>query len=151
MYKTGYAYREASSEGATYIGLLALVYEALAADLLRAGQALLERRVQARCDASNHALLLLGHVETWAEELNDPTLAESLATFYGFLRKRILELQSSVESADFEKLSNLVLEVRSAWQKKNQQITSFNAEVRADTTLEASQYQENQHRTTWSA
>ena len=65
--------------------------------------------------------LLLGHLETWAEEIDDAALAKSLGEFYGFLRLRIIRLQSTGSRAEFERLSSLVLEVRSTWQQKDQQ------------------------------
>ena len=121
MYQSGSAYREASLEGATHIEALTLVYEAIAADLLKAGHALQGGRIQERCDASNHALFLLGHLETWTEDLHDAALSESLRAFYGFLRGRIVGLQSKGSRADFEKLSGVVMEVKSTWEKKGQQ------------------------------
>ena len=121
MYPSNLAYRQASLEGATQIELIILVYEALAADLLRAGQAVSQSRIQERCEASNHALSLLGHLESWTGDLDDAVLAKSLGTLYSYLRKQIVVLQVGGKQDQFEALSSVVLEVRSTWQEKARQ------------------------------
>ena len=116
------AYRTASASGATHIGLLLLVYDALASDLQRAAEALAQRDIAARCRHSNHASLLLGHLEQWCTLLDDATLATSLKSFYGHLRAQMLRLQLSGSSEEFSALAKLVAETRAVWQLKEQQV-----------------------------
>ena len=112
------AYREAASGGATQIGLLVLVYDALSKDLQQAGLAVQCNDIPRRCKASNHALALLGHLDSWITYLDDPRLVLSLRHFYDFLRRRIVELQDHGTEEDFQALSTFVVETRAAWQQK---------------------------------
>ena len=115
-------YRQMAGEGATYIGLLLVVYDTLAEDLRRAGQAVERREIAARCDATNHALLLLGHLESWTASLDDGVLAASLLQFYGYLRTQALRLQVTTDPADFYELARLVGETRACWQKRENEL-----------------------------
>lgn len=112
-----------SGEGATYIGLLLVVYDTMAEDLRRAGQAVERADIQARCDATNHALLLLGHLESWVASLDDPTLQTSLLQFYSYLRSQAMHLQISSHAGGFFELARLVGETRAAWQTRESQQT----------------------------
>lgn len=116
-------YRQMAGEGATYIGLLLVVYDTLAEDLRRAGQAVERGEITPRCDASNHALLLLGHLESWTVSLEDATLAASLLQFYGYLRAQTLRLQTATDAAEFYTLARLVGETRACWQQRESQLT----------------------------
>ena len=114
-----------AGEGATYIGLLLVVYDTLAEDLRRAGQAVENADIQARCDATNHALLLLGHLESWTASLDDATLQASLLQFYRYLRVQAMLLQTATEPAGFYELARLVGETRATWQKRESQQMSI--------------------------
>ncbi len=111
-------YRQMSGEGATYIGLLLVVYDTLAEDLRRAGQAVERADIGARCDATNHAFLLLGHLESWVASLDDTTLQTSLLQFYSYLRSQAMLLQTATRPDGFCELARLVGETRAAWQKR---------------------------------
>lgn len=113
-----------AGEGATYIGLLLVVYDTLAEDLRRAGQAAERTDIQARCVATNHALLLLGHLESWTASLDDVTLQTSLLQFYGYLRAQAMCLQTASHPDGFYNLARLVGETRAVWQKRESQQAS---------------------------
>lgn len=117
-------YRQMAGEGATYIGLLLVVYDTLAEDLRQAGQAADRGDIAARCNASNHALTLLGHVESWAASLDDATLTSSLLQFYGYLRSQTLHLQTAKGGTEFYELARLVGETRACWQKRENQLAA---------------------------
>ena len=127
------AYRSAAASGATHIGLLMLVYDALAVDLLGIGEAIQRGDVQERCRKSNHAFLLLAHLESWIQLLDDPRLATSLQHFYGHLRASIVHLQSSRDRNDCDHLAKQVCETRAVWQKREQDMLS-NRGASGDTT-----------------
>ena len=111
-------YRHAAAEGATYIGLVLVVYDALAEDLRRAGEAVNRNDIAARCNASNHALLLLGHLESWTGSIDDPTLQSSLTQFYAYVRAQTLTIQAQPQAERFHELARLIGETRAAWQQK---------------------------------
>jgi flagellin-specific chaperone FliS len=112
------AYRSSATEGATYIDIVLACYDALAEDIRLAGKSSATGDVAARCRHSDHALLLIGHLESWLSLLDDSELAGSLASFYCYLRAEIIRLQLSAELSNFIDLALMVCETRAAWQKK---------------------------------
>ena len=115
-------YQSASADGATQIGLLSIVYAAMAEDLRSAGRAVQAGDIAARCRASNHALALLGHVESWQLDSSDGRLSASLSAFYQSVRQQILFLQINGASPAFEALSETLLSLRATWQVKEQEL-----------------------------
>ena len=113
------AYQTAAASGAiTQADLLQLVYRHLAQDLLRAGNATRRNEVEARCNASKHALLLLGHLEGWINLIEEAEVEESLQAFYKMIRSSLLHLQSFPDVNGFEQLAQYVLDISAAWQTK---------------------------------
>ena len=116
------AYRQAAASGATQVGLLIVVYDAFTEDLRRVGDCVRIQDVAGRCRFSTHALLLLGHLESWIDNVGDARLASALSQFYGFLRARIAELQRKAEGQEVDALADIVLGTRAAWQHKEQML-----------------------------
>lgn len=114
------AYQMAAADGATHAGMVVLVYDGIAKDLIHAARAVRENSIERRCAASEHALLLIGHLEQWIEAMDDPHLAEALRGFYAMVRTRIVQMQAIAEAAGFEDLAQLVFDTRAAWQAKEQ-------------------------------
>lgn len=111
-------YRTHAAEGSTHADLLIAVYDALAEDLRRVAAAVAHEDIAARCNVSNRALLLLGHLDSWVEFLGEPALQQSLTQFYSYLRSEILRLQTTTSPEPFRALALQVSETRAAWQKK---------------------------------
>lgn len=132
------AYQLASAEGATQIGVLILVYDAIAADLIRAGHAVAQNNIEERCSRSKHALLLIGHLENWVHEFEDAQLSTSLLSFYTMLRSRILKLQAAPDASAFSDLASIVSETRATWQTKEQQLVMSASKVTASPSAHSS-------------
>ncbi len=143
-------YRRIAGEGATYIGLLLVVYDTLAADLRRAAQAAESGNISARCEASNHAFLLLGHLDSWTDSLDDPILQESLRKFYAYVRTQAMLLQGNPHAEAFYELARLVGETRAAWQKRETQ-RALGTQAAANTILPVADELEQPLRQSWSA
>ena len=111
------AYRSSATEGASHIDILLACYDAMAEDIRFAGKFSAQGDVVSRCRHSERALLLIGHLESWVALLDDSQLAESLTSFYEYLRAEILQLQSSSELDEFMGLALLVCQTSAAWQK----------------------------------
>ncbi len=116
------AYRTATADSTTQLGLLIEVYDAIASDLRSAELASLQNDIAARCGHCNHAFALLGHIESWVDLLDEPTLATSLKSFYAMLRTRMLQLQQRNNEQGFKQLAELVTETRAVWQRKQQML-----------------------------
>ena len=118
------AYRMSSVEGATHLDVLLACYDALAEDIRLAGEAAGVGDFTARCRYSQHALLVLGQLQNWVPLLENEILGGSLSGFYEYLRKKLLCLQSCVESHQFSDLAMSVCETRAVWQKKKSLLLS---------------------------
>lgn len=118
MTKSVRAYRTSATEGASHIDILLACYDALAEDIRLAGKSSSTGDIAARCRHSEHALLLIGHLESWLSLLDDAELSGSVGSFYSYLRAEILRLQFSPEPRKFTDLAFVVCETRASWQKK---------------------------------
>ncbi len=112
------AYRDSATGCGTHIDVLLVCYDALAADLRSAETAAVGQDILGRCRHSNHALLLLGHLEGWLSLLDDETLQQTLERFYQYLRTELLRLQVAAEPSSYTMLAMRVCEARAAWQRK---------------------------------
>jgi len=118
MTRSVLAYRSSATEGATHIDILLACYDALAEDIRLAGKSAVVGEVAARCRYSDHALLLIGHLQSWVSLLHDSELEANLVSFYSYLRTEILRLQFCMEPDKFIDLALVVGETRATWQKK---------------------------------
>ncbi len=151
MFRSETYYRRAAGEGATYIGLLLVVYDTIAGDLRRAGLAADRGDIAGRCEATNHALLLLGHLESWAESVEDVTLRTSLGQFYGYLRAQAVAFQASTSGDGFAELARLVEETRAVWQQKEMMQVRQAPQVGLGDVVGAAEEGEGRRRMNWSA
>jgi flagellar biosynthetic protein FliS len=116
------AYQLAAASGATQAGILQLVYTHLAQDLLTAAEAIKQGDIPKRCVASKHAFRLLGHLESWSEEVQDDRLAQSLRTFYAMVRTVLITQQAQLDPSKLEECAQLVLATRAAWRTKEESV-----------------------------
>ena len=128
---TNEAYRSAAASGATHIGLLLLVYDALAGDMKKAQEACIRGDVAGRCRASNHAFDLFAHLESWTAYLDDRKLATGLNEFYAVLRRLLIEAQVTTRPQDFEALADMICSTRAVWQAKENSMRAELAQQRA--------------------
>ncbi len=144
-------YRQVAAEGATYIGLLTVVLDSLAEDLRLAGLAATRRDIPARCSASNHAFLLLGHLESWAVEMDEPSLKTSLLSFYSYIRATLLELQLGASEQRFFELVTHVTLLRATWQQKEKAFLQSSRQIQEDGFSKLKVQELTRSPTTWSA
>jgi len=119
LYDTGLSYRRTAIEGASPIGLVIALYDTLWGNLRRAAEALRAHDIEVRCNELNHAMLVLGQLESWVAPENGGELAASLNQFYRYLRAKTMEASATRSAKTLEDLMDLVLHVRSAWQQKD--------------------------------
>ena len=123
--ETQLAYRRSAAEGASPIGLVILLYDTLAGDLRRAAAAAARQDIPVRCKESNHALLVLGHLDSWLSPTVRDALTVSLREFYAYLRGQILYSQRSGSHADLNAAAQLVLETRAVWQRQEETLNAI--------------------------
>lgn len=115
--QTELSYRKSAIEGASSIGLIIALFDTLAGDLRRAAAAIRKHDIEKRCKELDHASLVLGQLESWVDAEKGGESAQSLVQFYGYLRAQMMEASVSQSAAVLDAQIEMVLHVRSAWQK----------------------------------
>jgi flagellar protein FliS len=115
--QTQLSYRKSAIEGASSIGLIIVLFDTLAGDLRRAAAAIRKNDIENRCKELNHAALVLGQLESWIDINNGGESAQMLSRFYAYLRARIMEAAITKSATLLETQIDMILQVRSAWQK----------------------------------
>jgi flagellar protein FliS len=111
------SYQRAAIEGASSIGLMIVLFDTLTGDLRRAADALRKNDIEERCRELNHAALVLGQLENWLDLANGGEGAQTLSRFYAYLRAKMMEAAVHRSAAMLEKQIEMILHVRTAWQK----------------------------------
>lgn len=109
-------YRNCSVGGASTIGLMIALLDALVRDLRRAADAIHRDDIEGRCRELDHALLVIGQLESWADVKNGGEPARRLSVFYRYLRVKLMEASIRQSGSLLEALMETVLHVRSKWQ-----------------------------------
>jgi flagellar secretion chaperone FliS len=115
--QTGLSYRKSAIEGASSIGLIIALFDTLAGDLRRAAAAIRKNDIEKRCKELDHASLVLGQLESWVDLEKGGDSAQALGQFYGHLRAQMMEASVSQSAAVLDTQIDMILHVRSAWQK----------------------------------
>ncbi len=115
--QTELSYRKSAIEGASSIGLIIALFDTLAGDLRRAAAAIRKGDIEKRCKELDHASLVLGQLESWVDREKGGDSAQTLAQFYGYLRAQMMEASVSQSAAVLDAQIEMILHVRSAWQK----------------------------------
>lgn len=117
MGKTELCYRKSAIEGASPIGLMIALLDALICDFRRAGDAFRKNDIETRCKELNHALLILGRLESWLDLKNGGEPAQNLSRFYAYLRAKMMEASVKKSAAVLDAQIETIVHVRSAWQQ----------------------------------
>ena len=115
--QTGLSYRKSAIEGASSIGLIIVLFDSLAGNLRWAAAAIRKDDIEKRCRELNHAALVLGQLESWIDMSQGGESAQMLARFYAYLRAKMMEAAVSKSASLLETQIDMILHVRSAWQK----------------------------------
>lgn len=109
-------YRNCSISGASPIGLLLALFDRLAADMGRAATAIRSNDIEGRCREINHALIIVGQLESWVDKEKGGESARQLASYYVYLRAKMMEASAKLSAEILESLIESILHVRSSWQ-----------------------------------
>ena len=115
--ETELSYRRSAIEGASTIGLMIALFDTLVGDLRRAAFALRKNDIETRCRELNHATLVLGQLNEWVDPVNGGESAQTLSRFYAYLRAKMMEAAVTQSAKVLETQIEMILHVRSAWQK----------------------------------
>jgi flagellar protein FliS len=117
MSTTELSYRKSAIEGASPIGLMIALLDALVCDFRRAANAIRKNDIETRCKELDHALLVLGRLETWVDMKNGGEPAQNLSRFYAYLRAKMIEASIKKSAAVLDAQIETIVHVRSAWQQ----------------------------------
>ena len=115
--ETSLSYRKSAIEGASSIGLMIALFDTLAGDLRRAAAALRKNDIEARSRELNHAMLVIGQLESWLDLNNGGESALTLSRFYAYLRAKMMEAAVAKSAGILDAQIEMILHVRSAWQQ----------------------------------
>jgi flagellar secretion chaperone FliS len=109
------SYREAAVEGASPVRLVALLYEQALEDLRRARAAMDRGDIEARTREINHAIKVIGHLQSSLDMNQGGEVARNLERFYDSVRAALVEAQFKQSATALEhQISHLTL-VHEAW------------------------------------
>ena len=109
------AYRENDVRGATAVRLVVLLYEQLVQDLRQALQAIEQNEIELRTKRINHAILVIGHLQSPLDFANGGKVAQDLDHFYNVLRQNLVQVQFHPSPAELSQQITDLLTVREAW------------------------------------
>jgi len=108
-------YRENDVRGATAVRLVVLLYEQLVQDLRQALQAIEQNDIEVRTKRINHAILVIGHLQSPLDFANGGKVAQDLDHFYNALRQNLVQVQFHPSQAELSQQITDLLAVREAW------------------------------------
>jgi len=109
------AYRENAVRGASPARLVVLLYDQLVYDLSQAFQALEQNDIELRTKQINHAILVVGHLQSPLDFAKGGKVAKDLDHFYNLLRQSLVQVQFLPSKAGFCQLITDLVAVREAW------------------------------------
>jgi|SRR5579863_2558756 flagellar secretion chaperone FliS len=109
------SYREAAVRGATPVRLVVLLYEQAIEDLRRARVAFDQGEIETRTARINHAIVVIGHLQSSLDLEQGGDVARNLERFYIMLRAALVETQFRQSTFQLDQQISLLMQVHEAW------------------------------------
>jgi flagellar protein FliS len=109
------SYREAAVQGSSPVRLVIQLYEQAIDDLRRARAALDRGDIEARTRHLNHAILVLGHLQSSLDRERGVAVAQNLDRFYDVVRAALVEAQVRQSAVAIEQQIALLMQVHKCW------------------------------------
>jgi flagellar protein FliS len=109
------SYREAAVQGASPVELVVRLYEQMIADLRQAANAIEQNAIELRTNRINHAILVIGFLQSQLDFAEGGKVARDLDHFYDTLRRNLVQVQFNPSKLGLAQLITDVLAVREAW------------------------------------
>jgi flagellar protein FliS len=108
-------YRENEVRGASPVRLVVLLYQQMIQDLTQAARAIEQNDIPLRTKRINHAILVIGHLQSPLDFANGGKVAQDLDHFYNVLRQNLVQVQFHPSQAGLSQQITDLLAVREAW------------------------------------
>jgi flagellar secretion chaperone FliS len=108
-------YREGTVAGASPVELVIRLYEQIVDDLRQAARALDQKNIELRTAKINHAILVIGYLESQLDLAGGGVAAENLRNFYRALRANLVQAQFRQSKKILDQQITDLLAVREAW------------------------------------
>ena len=109
------SYREGTVRGASPVELVVRLHEQMIEDLRQAGVAIERGDIERRTRCINHAILIVGHLQSSLDFANGDKVTRDLDHFYNVLRHNLIHVQFHPSKQGLAQLTTDLLAVRSAW------------------------------------
>lgn len=121
------AYRENDVRGSSPVRLVVLLYDQVIQDLTKAAQALEQNEIELRTKYINHAILVIGHLQSPLDFARGGKVAEVLDNFYNVLRQALVHVQFNPSKSEIGKRIAELQSLREAWTEVDRAETSLAA------------------------
>jgi flagellar secretion chaperone FliS len=109
------SYREIAIRGAGPVRLVVLLYEQMIEDLRQAVQAIERDEIELRTNKINHAISVIGYLQSSLNKEAGGKVALHLESFYDQLRANLAQAQFSVSQRILKQQITDLLTLREAW------------------------------------
>jgi flagellar protein FliS len=109
------SYREGTVWGASPVDLVVRLYERMIEDLRQVALAIEQNDIRRRTKHINHAILVVGHLQSPLDFANGGKVAKDLDHFYNTLRQNLVQVQFFPSQRGVAQLITDLLTVREAW------------------------------------
>src|SRR5436305_1678033 len=101
--------------GASAVRLVVLLYEQIIQDLTQAAQAIEQNDIELRTRCINHAILVVGYLQSPLDFGKGGKVAKYLDQFYNVLRQNLMQVLFFPSKTGVNQLITYALAVREAW------------------------------------
>jgi flagellar protein FliS len=108
-------YREAAVRGARPVLLVVLLYEQMIEDLRQAVQAIEKNKIELRTNKINHAIFVIGNLQSSLNKQAGRQVALNLERFYQQLRFNLIQAQIHASPAILSQQITDLMSLREAW------------------------------------
>jgi flagellar biosynthetic protein FliS len=109
------AYHRSTAFGATAVGQVIALYDTILRDLHQSIEAIDEKKIEKRVNASNHALIVIGELQGVLDFARGGAAARNLNSFYNVTRAMVTQASVRSSRETFQELIFMFVRIRSAW------------------------------------
>ncbi len=109
------AYHQSTGFGATAVGQIIALYDTILRDLRKASAAIESGEIEQRVNSSNHALIVIGELQSVLDFERGGTSAQILDSFYNVSRAMLTEASILSSREKFQELITMFARLRAAW------------------------------------